>query len=194
MMLLPNDASRIIAVYADGGVIGANPSPIGGTWAYCWVDTEGRRLYERSGVVVPVERACAEPAMPFPACAVGLPSVTNNLSEFVALARCLRSLPDGWSGDVYSDSQITLGRFFRGWRCEAIPDGWAEQIPRIIARLGSLRPHLLDGHPTKAQLASGVGKRGNPCSEHNVWCDEECGHVALRYRIALEVAERSVVG
>jgi hypothetical protein len=33
---------------------------------------------------------------------------------------------------------------------------------------------LLDGHPTKKQLETGIGKRGGPGSKHNVWCDDAC--------------------
>ena len=39
----------------------------------------------------------------------------------------------------------------------------------------------LDGHPTTAQLASGVGKRGGPVSEHNKWCDRACGEQARKF-------------
>ena len=41
-----------------------------------------------------------------------------------------------------------------------------------------IRYVLLSGHPTKAQLALGIGKGGRPVSEHNVWCDHECGRRA----------------
>jgi len=45
---------------------------------------------------------------------------------------------------------------------------------------------LLDGHPTKAQIESEKGKRGNPTSVHNVWCDEQCGKQARMYLESLE--------
>jgi ribonuclease HI len=155
----------IIAVYADGGVIGLNPSAIGGTWAWCQVGEDGERLKCASGIIRPSPE-------------LGLFVITNNVTEFAALARALRALPDGWSGQVYSDSRITLGRFFEGWKLEGIPVGWGDHIQYLRKRLGVLEWTLLDGHPTKAQLAAGIGKRGNPVSAHNAWCDKECNRLA----------------
>jgi len=152
--------SEITAVYADGGLIGPNPSAKGGTWAWCHVNSSGERVKERAGVVLPDE--------------LGLEKVTNNISEMVALLRCIRNLPEGWSGTVYSDSQITLGRVFKGWDMEKCPSSIIVRALEYRRRLGRIIPVLLDGHPTKAQVTAGIGKRGNMCSEHNVWCDDAC--------------------
>lgn len=165
----------IRAVYADGGVIRKNPSILGGTWAWCHVDTdllvvdqpELHILSSGSGLLTP-ERA-------------GFHLVSNNHTEYFALAKCLRELPDGWSGRVYSDSRITLGRFFEGWRNENLPEAWVERIRQELRRLGTLQWTLLDGHPTQAQLAAGIGKRGNACSSFNVWCDLRCGAEAKAF-------------
>jgi hypothetical protein len=164
----PRSASGILAAYADGGVIGRNPSLVGGTWAWCHVSTDLRvvadpylYLVQRgSGLLLPEK--------------VGGIPVSNNHSEYYALARCLKELPEGWSGTVYSDSQITLGRFFLGWRHENVPPAWEAHMRALLARLGEVKWVLLDGHPTRAQLAAGKGKRGNPCSSFNVWCDSQC--------------------
>jgi hypothetical protein len=40
----------IVSVYADGGVIGANPSPKGGTWAWCHVNDADHRVKSGSGL------------------------------------------------------------------------------------------------------------------------------------------------
>jgi ribonuclease HI len=158
----------IAAVYADGGVIGINPSPHGGTWAYVHVNEEGHVIAKNSGLVMP--RA-------------SLPLITNNLTEMIALVKALEALPTGWSGHVYSDSQITLGRLFLGWKMNGIPPVLVRQGAAALERLDL--PHiqwtLLDGHPTKAQLAMGKGKRGNPVSIHNVACDTECGRLAREF-------------
>jgi hypothetical protein len=46
-------------LYTDGGVIGANPSPFGGTWAYCIVDTaDNQRVTCNSGVITPSRPSC----------------------------------------------------------------------------------------------------------------------------------------
>lgn len=160
--------NRIAAAYADGGVIRINPSPIGGTWAWCHVDADGNRIVQRGGVILPAD--------------IQREVVTNNVTEFAALARCVRALPDGWSGKVYSDSKIALGWLFWGYRCDTLPEGWLEVAHRNLRRLGRIEAVLLDGHPTRAQLAAGIGKRGNPCSEHNVWCDAECGRMAAAFQ------------
>lgn len=159
----------IIAVYADGGVIGRNPSPYGGTWAYTHVNADGERIAEDSGTIVP-EWA-------------GVDLVTNNLTELYAVVRGLLALPAGWSGVVYSDSQITLGRLFHGWAWNNIPEWLYRDAEAAMGRLAWTRcePVLLDGHPSKAQLAAGIGKRGNRVSMHNVWCDKACGAQARAF-------------
>lgn len=159
----------IVSAYADGGVIGANPSSIGGVWAWCHVDEAGRRIATDSGVTLP--RA-------------SLPLITNNLTEMIALVRCLEALPAGWSGTVYSDSQVTLGRLFQGWKMNGIPPVLMRQGSAAVERLRTIHWILLDGHPTKAQLAAGIGKRGNLVSEHNVWADAECNRRAREYQAA----------
>lgn len=169
-----------VAVYADGGVIGHNPSLIGGTWAYCWLDESNVFLAARRGVILAAEEDgyCCPPV---DVTKTPVQHVTNNLTEFFALGRALHGLPDGWSGQVYSDSRITLGRFFQAWKCEGVPATWIGAMRHITDRLGKIEWTLLDGHPTKAQLASGRGKRGNPCSEYNVWCDKACSEVGREY-------------
>lgn len=160
---------QIIALYADGGVIGRNPSSVGGTWAWRHVNANGEPVAEESGVITVAEAK------------VGF--VTNNLTELLALVNGIEALPAGWRGTVYSDSNISLGRLFRGWALNEVPQ-W------LIERMGAAMRHvdiehsrevLLDGHPTKAQLEAGTGKRGNPVSIHNVWCDEACGEQARQH-------------
>jgi hypothetical protein len=57
-------------------------------------------------------------------------------------------------------------------------------------RLGTVVPVLLDGHPTQAQLAAGVGKRGHPVSAHNVACDRACTAQANRVRAMLAASSK----
>lgn len=154
-----------VAIYADGGVIKKNPSPYGGTWAWCGVDELGNRVIESSGVFEPVKNP-----------------VTNNWSEQVAITRALEFMPAGWSGTVYSDSMIALGRVFDGWRLKNLPSAIARRSAIALARLGTVKPSLLQGHPTRKDLETGVGKkRGYPVSVHNVWADKECGRVGREF-------------
>jgi len=90
----------IAAVYSDGGVVGGSRSEIGGVWAWRHVDEEGWHVAQYHGIT--------------------RGPTTNNVQEFEALVRCLEALPDGWSGLVCCDSEITLGRFFNGWAVRGI--------------------------------------------------------------------------
>lgn len=87
------------------------------------------------------------------------------------------------AGCVYSDSWVTLQRVFLAARLANVPP-WLVQRLQAIQRSGRLEGmtwKLLDGHPTKAQLAAGTGKRGNLVSEHNVWCDRACQAAARQH-------------
>ncbi len=151
-------------LYVDGGVIGSNPSMIGGTWA-CRLIWRYDQSLDFSGVVQPHQVTHAfEP-------------VSNNQTEMLALLEGLRRLPDGFCGTIYSDSQVTLGRAFMGWKWNNIPS-WMhvvyQQHRKRLKHWAEIKYVLLDGHPTRAQLAAGTGKRGHPVSIHNVWCDRAC--------------------
>ncbi len=158
----------IAGVYADGGVIGKNPSEIGGTFAYRLVMIDNRCF--GTGAVLTPDRTGG--------------SVTNNQTEMLAVLTGLSKVPDDWSGTVYSDSMVTLGRIFHGWKWQNIPP-WMHRIFTAqrarLTRWDGIKYVLLDGHPTKAQLATGVGKRGHPVSIHNVWCDQACREAAEAY-------------
>jgi ribonuclease HI len=148
--------SEIVALYADGGVVRGK----GGTWAFCGVNAAGVRILERSGV-----------CRPWP----DVGDVTNNHTEQFAIVSALAAVPPGWSGTLYSDSKIAIGRVFWNWRTENLPDRIAKMTAFVKGRIGRVKPMLLQGHPTKIDLEKGYGKkRGLPVSIHNVWCDEAC--------------------
>lgn len=154
--------NKPLDLYTDGGVIGANPSPIGGTWAYCLVDAIGERIRCDSGVITPAEAQ--------------LPAITNNLTELLAIVNGREALPYAWTGTIHSDSWVSLQRVFLAAKLKNVPPWLVERLQRL-QRDGWFSGcfwQLLDGHPTKAQLAASVGKRGAPVSIHNVWADAEC--------------------
>jgi ribonuclease HI len=168
LALLPApEGASMQELYCDGGVIGRNPSAEGGVWAWCRVEGE-TRVAEGSGVVRPAELGVAE--------------VTNNNTELLALLEGIEALPEGQCVvRVNSDSQIALGWVFSGWSQEKIPAGLRERLNalRSSGRLAGLSWRLLQGHPTKADLAAGIGaKRGLPVSPWNVWCDKTCQALA----------------
>jgi len=165
-------------LYADGGVIQKNPSEIGGTWAYIIVDDDDETiLYRDSGVVTRAE--------------VGVP-VTNNQMEFLALVRGLlgHTSLSAHLTEVRSDSNISLGRLFKGWSITNIPqwmiDEWKTALKHYDTKVWTnclmMKHTLLDGHPTKSQLANGFGKRGHPVSKFNVLCDRMCNEEAQEYK------------
>lgn len=163
------DLDKVTEVYADGGVIwdgSPGASTIGGTWAFCFVDSEGNRIFELAGVLQSTPTG----------------HVTNNWTEQVAIVKALENLPEGWSGLVCSDSQVALGRVFKGWREKNLPRNISDRSKAAVSRLGTIETKLLQGHPTKADLECGIGKkRGYPVSIHNIWCDEACGIAGKEY-------------
>jgi ribonuclease HI len=159
--------ATIVALYCDGGLVGpVNPSPDGGTWAWCAVNPFGARIAQASGVIDAPRGG----------------TVSNNVAEFVAAVLALETVPAGWSGTLYSDSLITLNRLFQGWTLTNIPPDWVQRGSAALQRLGNANWVLLQGHPTKAELQAGRGKKGYPVSEHNVWCDQACRAAALAER------------
>ena len=165
------EGMKIGSVYADGGVIGSNPSEIGGTYAYRLIEENGKEVHyiDKAFVLTAHKNG-------------GL--VTNNQTEMLAVLSALEQVPDDWAGTLYSDSQVTLGRVFMGWKWANVPKFMHEKYKALRARLSrfeDIRFILLDGHPTKAQLLAGKGKRGRPVSEHNVWCDHACTEAGELY-------------
>lgn len=155
------DPTTVAAVFSDGGVRNRNPSPRGGSWAWCHVSAADECVAEAVGLVTPGD--------------VGLPTVSNNLTELLALLHGLEALPDGWAGPVYTDSYVTLCRFRPGAKkFNGIPDAMVERVRRVVARLGPIHLVLLGGHPNKAALACGKRADGLPVSKWNVHCDELC--------------------
>jgi ribonuclease HI len=155
----------IVALYTDGGVIGRNPSTIGGTWAFCAVDESDNRVMQRSGVVF----------------ATAVRFITNNHTEQIAIVKALEAMPAGWSGKLYTDSWVALVRVFKNGKTRNLPRNIIDRTTAARQRLGEIEPVLLAGHPTKAELAGGV-KGKLPVSQHNVWCDQQCRAEALKHK------------
>ncbi len=151
------------ALYADGGVIGRNPSTIGGTWAYRLIDASGHVMVN-SGVVYPIPRK--------------LPKITNNYTELMAVLQGMLVLPDGWDGTIYTDSLVTINRITNSPKFVGTPRDTIELLRYQRRRLGVYRTVLLKGHPTKEEIKAGQREDGRPVSVHNQWCDAECGRLA----------------
>jgi len=159
--------NKLFEVYTDGGVIGRNPSPVGGTWAFCFVEAD-QRVREESGVIPGDE----------------LSQITNNMTELFAILKALEALPDGARAHVHSDSQVSLGRVFSGWRLKNVPAYMRFMLERERARFKAFEGFtvtLLEGHPSSSELARGFGEN-HPVSQHNVWCDHACTEAGRKFR------------
>ncbi len=153
-------------LFTDGGVVQVNPSPMGGTWAWVHV-CDGSPTAHDSGIILPKN--------------VHSLLVTNNQTEFIAMLKGLSALDAEWRGTVYSDSQITLGRVFQGWKTKGIPHYLIKVLDRTREHFmywKDIKWVLLEGHPTKTDLYRGYGKSGRPVSIFNQWCDAECNRLA----------------
>lgn len=170
--------SEIRAVFCDGGVVGINGRASAGSWAY--------RLLSVDALDAPESAVVREASGVLTAAELRTATATNNVTELVAMVKpLLTEVPEGWSGTVYSDSLVTLGRFFQGWQLNNVPQWLAERMWAAQARidLEHTRWVLLDGHPTRAQLEAGRGKRGNLVSIHNKWCDEACTAAGRAWKV-----------
>lgn len=158
-----------LALFTDGGLVGRNPSRHGGTWAYCI--TEGDfRIDDASGLILPAD--------------FGIPTVSSNLAELVAAVSGLEAMPDGWAGDWFTDSSVTLARLTdRGMPGNTIPKAIIERAVAAVARLGKFRARLLGGHPTKVELRRGRRADGAMVSRHNCFCDAACTEQANAFKM-----------
>lgn len=174
-----------LSLYCDGGTVGRNPSPHGGPWAWCYIDEDNVTVLNKdSGVLTPHNSDIGKSQLCLDS------RVTNNHTEFYAMLMGLENLPSQWEGRVCSDSLITLARFFvlpwRGyttrWPLKNIPLRWIYRMEDVRKRLSlNIEPVLLNGHPSRNELESGIGHRGLPTSIHNKWCDDECTRLAIKF-------------
>src|SRR4051794_3588578 len=87
--LLVKKDTEIVRVFTDGGVVGPNPSVIGGTWAWVAVDKHGDVVAEEFGFVPTVNP---------------LRKVSNNHTEQIAIVKALEYVPNSFAGMLCSDS------------------------------------------------------------------------------------------
>lgn len=144
-------------IYADGGVIGKNPSSHGGTWCFLWAGGGGEVLRLHSGLVTPAD--------------LGVARVTNNHTELLAALKALESVPRGWAGTLYTDSVVTLHRVTSGSKFDGVPQ-WLRLRVLEVRRARRYRVMHVKGHTTEEQRINGVGHT------LNVMCDRECSRLA----------------
>ena len=160
--------AETVELWCDGGLIGRNPSKLGGTWSWCWVQ-DGKMIQNNSGVILPEH--------------IGVNSVTNNLAELLAATHALNSVPESQEGILHTDSRVTLLRITKGMNrnTPGVPEHLRQELLRLrLTR--RWRTVLVAGHPTKEELARGYRLRnGLPVSRWNQFCDAECQRVAREF-------------
>lgn len=172
-----------IAVYSDGGLAGPNPSLVGGSWAYALADSFDITIVRGSGTVTPEQ--------------IGLPAVTNNLTEWIGAVRglevALHYAP--LRVELYTDSEVTARRIRKlqlrqrhDVKMKGLPPYWVTRMYAAIQWLRGVTVHLLAGHPSQAALHLGKDGRGVMVSRHNVDCDRQCR--ALAEKLQAEHAAR----
>lgn len=163
--------NQVLAAYTDGGCLSANPSTIGGTWAYKLVGWQGRTINLESGILLVRTEL-----------AYDMPAITNNLTELYAAMMCLEALPAGYNGALYTDSETTRYRLI-GKRAEwtGIPEAMHRRVRDAQRRVGTeYTVELLKGHPTKLDISKGHID-GVGVSIHNVECDAACNKRGKEY-------------
>jgi ribonuclease HI len=150
------------SVFCDGGLLGTNPNPLGGTWSWCHIYRE-EMVNHASGVVEPHE--------------FKMTTISNNVSELLAMVNCLDALPNGWSGGVYTDSNVTAKRAERprSAKFNGVPQKLIDRLRAVRERLGRLEFVLLAGHPSESDLIRGRKVKSRlPVSKWNKLCDDMC--------------------
>jgi ribonuclease HI len=119
-------------LYTDGSTIMKNPSPYGGTYAWIVVNSANKAVMTGSGVYTPDK--------------IGADVVTNNQMELVAILHGLQAARTKGHviREIVSDSRITLGRLFDGWRLKNVPDWMIEMMDNTSLR--GVRGTFVKGH------------------------------------------------
>jgi ribonuclease HI len=141
----------ITGLYIASGLIGSNPSMIGGTYAWRLV-FEHQDPYGAAAVL--------------PMSAIGGP-VTNNQVEMLALLAGLEQLSEAFCGVIHSQSTVTLGRAFQGWKWTNIPT-WMHKAYQLQ------RARLVHWQRIDYELA-------NDQNEHIQWCLQACREAGDAY-------------
>ncbi len=107
-----------------------------------------------------------------------IPAITNNVTELLAAIHALTHAPEGWSGNLYTDSSVTMSRLKRGRGASSLQPELQRMLTQAKKRAGSFTIHLLKGHPSEEELEKGSAANGYPVSKWNVMCDDLCNEQA----------------
>lgn len=142
-------------LYVASGLIGSNPSMIGGLYAWRLV-FEHQEPFGAAAVI--------------PMSVIGEP-ITNNQAEMLALLAGLEQVSEAFCGAIYSQSMVTLGRAFQGWKWTNIPSKLHEAYRLQRARLVHWQ-----------RIDYGLANDEN---EHIKWCLQACRQAGDSYMAAI---------
>lgn len=174
-------------ICTDGGLLSANPSDRGGSWA--WLRIEHDEIVSHASGWV---RATDMPEG----------TVSSNQMEFLAVLRAFQSLEDGEIVVVISDSDVTLSRWTGDGRFgyAGIPDEWRRGMNDELRRCGGLFWHQIAGHPAvrpspvdgltdleRGRKLKRDGSAGLPVSKWNIEADRLCTEQANLGNLVLRI-------
>lgn len=159
----------MIRLFTDAGLLSANPSSIGGVYAFVVVDDDDNITMEKTGII--------------DACLGYEGVVTSNLAELYCLCYGIMQIPAGSHAGIYSDSEVSIGRVFQAQRRAGVPMWLSQLTDNARLRLANLKKFeysLVGGHPNRKELELGKtiarkGRMGGLMVSHwNVYCDNLC--------------------
>lgn len=155
----------ITHVYADGGLTGVNARDgVAGTWGICALQALKHGWNDRH----------KEKGLCFPAnFGLNMGHVTNNQSEFWAVCMALSMVPDGWSGVLVLDSEVTASRITNPHR-HFTAVRWDDRL--------ALKTLLLDRVNCTLKVIAGHGKDLEDRDIYgNVTCDKLANEAKKEY-------------
>lgn len=165
-----------VVLYADGGVIGRNPSPYGGPYAWYLIQDNETVIRAGDGILTPAD--------------LGTETVSNNNTELLAvLAGAEAATPNYPNLTIKSDSLNALRWLFGEKGIQNVPQALRDRLIAYLktGRLAGCSYTLLAGHPTKEWLAAGYRTEpGKSPLEVSIWnkaCDDRCNELKRLWEV-----------
>jgi len=179
-----------VHVYTDAGIIGTGYSKIGGSFAWRIViggrpglnPCEGTVIKSGSGLFL-VKGIPFPPELESVCDDSGLDGIECNLMEtFSAYHGLNAALELGYvSVTLCCDNKNAIGRMTQDYATNNLPEWMLDCIQSTRSKFHDIKSVLMNGHPNKKELKSGIGHSGYPVSDHNVWCDKECTRIKKEF-------------
>lgn len=187
-----------IKIYADGGLVGASPSTIGG--AYAWVIREGGVILNRHGQFIDAEECVLHKFINPYHTSTG-PAMSCNYVETAAIVNAVLNLPVV-QGEVtltiVSDSAnalnwATLSTNMGDWMKYENLALEVQECHMILSKF-NVRRRLVKGHPSQSDLVRGYyqkegSKVQKPVSKYQHWCHRVCEDICKQVKNGIAPAD-----